>query len=205
VLVHPNTLAADTDHLAAEADYEIDFQFADIGLTHDLWRDCDSRVTSVAGFRYANLDQELAVLYSAPALVTTVLSDVEFDGIGPRLGIDTERHLRRRLSVYGNAFVNFIGGSIDGRYRQLSRNDPLPLAIAGVEDDRVVTILEAEVGLAYRPRCGWWRANIGYYGARWLNVMTTSDFIEAVQEDDFNDVSDTLTFDGLTARLQFEF
>ena len=203
-LVHPNTIAVagDVDFLSAQADYEIDFLFADIGLTHDLWRDCESRLTSHAGLRYASLDQRLLATYSVLG-VTQVSTDLEFEGIGPRLGIDAERFLNPRFSVYGNGFANFLPGSFDGSYDQ--RNLVGVQASAGIEDDRIVTVLEAEIGIAYRPPCGWWRANVGYYVAGWYNVITTSEFVQAVQADDFSDVDDTLTFDGLTARLQFEF
>jgi hypothetical protein len=204
-LLHPNTTNVDDDFLAAEAEYDIDFQFGDLVLSHDLWRDCESRLTTVAGFRYAQLDQNLRAVYSILG-VTTVDSDIDFEGFGPRLGLDVERFVRPGLSVYGNAFANFLPGSFDGSYAQRDVNDPdVPQADAGFEDDRIVTLLEGEVGLAYYPPCGWWRASVGYYLAGWFNVVTTAEFIQAVQADDVSDVSDTLTFDGLTARLQFEF
>ncbi|HUG93292.1 MAG TPA: Lpg1974 family pore-forming outer membrane protein [Planctomycetaceae bacterium] len=204
-LVHPNTTNVATDSLSAEADYDIDFQFGDLGLSHDLWRDCESRLTGIAGFRYARLDQDLKATYSILG-VTTVDSKIDFEGLGPRLGLESERFLRPRLSVYGNVFANFLAGSFDGSYVQRNINAPgAPQAAAGIEDDRIVTLLEGEVGIAWCPPCGGWRASVGYYVAGWFNVVTTSEFIKAVQADDFSDVDDTLTFDGLTARLQFEF
>jgi hypothetical protein len=204
-LLHPNTVNVTDDFLSVEAEYDIDFRFADAVLTHDLWRDCESRLTTIAGFRYAELDQNLRVAYSILG-AATVDSDIDFEGFGPRLGLETERCLRHGFSVYGNAFVNVLPGSFDGSYVQRDLNDPLaPQADAGIEDDRIVTLLEGEIGLAYYPSCGWWRASVGYYVAGWFNVMTTTEFIQAVQADDFTDASDTLTFDGLAARLQFSF
>jgi Legionella pneumophila major outer membrane protein precursor len=204
-LVHPNTANAAADSLSAEADYDIDFRFGDIALSHEFFRDCENRLAGVAGFRYAELDQDLQAAYSILGL-TRVDSDIQFEGFGPRIGLDAERLLRPPLALYGNAFVNFLAGDFEGSYVQGNINAPgAPQAAAGIEDDRIVTLLEAEVGIAYCPPCGGWRASVGYYLAGWFNVLTTAEFIEAVQADDFNDADETLTFDGLTARLQFDF
>ncbi len=39
----------------------------------------------------------------------------------------------------------------------------------------------------------------------WFNVVKTEDFINAVQNSDFDDLSGILTFDGLVARATWEF
>ena len=79
---------------------------------------------------------------------------------------------------------------------------PVDLAIAKWDDDRISPILEYEFGVAWTNCCGNMRISAGYMGMHWFNVVTTSTFIDAVQANNYSDVGDTLSFDGLTARAE---
>ena len=44
------------------------------------------------------------------------------------------------------------------------------------------------------------QATLGYMFSAWTNVVKTEDWIDGVQTNDFRDMGDTMTFDGLVAR-----
>jgi hypothetical protein len=204
-LIHPNTINAASDYLLAEADYDIDFQFIDVAGKFLLRGDCETRVNGYAGFRYGNLEQDLFATYSNLG-TQTVDSQIDFNGFGPRLGLEAERLVGRGCFVYGNVFANFLAGQFETEFVQLNELAPgAPEVNTGHEDDRIVSILELELGLGWRSRCGNVSGRLGYHVAGWFNTITTSEFIEAVHADNFDDATGSLTFDGLAARLEYNF
>ena len=97
--------------------------------------------------------------------------------------------------------ASFLVGTYQSTYVQTNNFAPVQ-AQTSWEDDRITPILEYELGLGWQSRGGHVRLSAGYYMAAWTNVVTTPAWIDAVQRDDFTDVDDTITFDGLTARVQ---
>jgi hypothetical protein len=59
-----------------------------------------------------------------------------------------------------------------------------------------------EAGLAWTGPRKRWRFSAGYLQSFWFNAVTPNEFIPAVQSNDYTDVSDTIMFDGLTARVE---
>ena len=201
-LTHPNTLNAFADRLNADARYDIDFQMADANYKSVLWGGQDYFLNYVAGFRYANLDQDFDVVYTNND-VLTVDTEIDFDGYGPRLGLEGERLLGRRgFMVYGKGHANFLVGEFTSNYLQRNETTDVTQAHAGFEDDRIVTQLEYEMGFGWQNRCGTLRLMAGYYVAAWFNSVTTPSFIRSVQAGNYDNVDETLTFDGLTARAE---
>jgi hypothetical protein len=45
----------------------------------------------------------------------------------------------------------------------------------------------------------------GYVFSAWTNVVKTEDLIHAVQTNDFRDMNDSMTFDGLVVRIEGRF
>ena len=68
------------------------------------------------------------------------------------------------------------------------------------QDDRVIGQLDSELGVGWTN--GRWRLSAGYMFSEWTNVVDTSSFIDAVQNNDYTDVKHSLTFDGLVTRLE---
>ena len=79
------------------------------------------------------------------------------------------------------------------------------LARAELKDDRFVTVLDYELGLAWTSCNRCWRVTGGYLASHWFNAITTPVFIDAVQADNYVDIGDTLSFDGLTVRVERRF
>ena len=203
-LVHPNTLTVASDRLSATAGYGIDFQMADMEYEDllscgDCWW-----LNWFAGVRYANLDEDFRALYTNLDSIQ-VQSEIDFDGVGPRIGIGGERELGCGLLVFGRASSSFIVGEFTADYRQQLITTGVTQAVTGYTDDRIVTQLELELGIGWHNCCDTFRIQAGYYTAAWLNSVTTPGFIRDVQAASFDSMSETLTFDGLTVRAEIRY
>ena len=73
------------------------------------------------------------------------------------------------------------------------------------EIGRVVPILDLELGGGWCSPKGRVRLSAGYVISAWFNTVKTQDFIDAVQQNVFRDVSSTISFDGLVARAELRF
>ena len=138
-----------------------------------------------------------------PGGIIVTQTDVDFDGGGPKLGLDGGRAIGKRgFSMYARAGVSPLAGEFHSNYTLTNQSTATTLAAAHWNDDRIVTLLDYEVGLAWTGPRRRWRFATGYTQAFWYNAVTTSEFIEAVQDSDFTGVGHTITFDGLTARVE---
>ena len=71
---------------------------------------------------------------------------------------------------------------------------------------RTVPILEYEVGSGWQSANGRVRLTAGYYFGVWFNTVSTGNFIQSVQANNYNSQinnSSAITFDGLTTRCTF--
>lgn len=191
------------------AAYDISFELADLKYRRLLFGDQRGWMNYSVGARYGNLDQDFlqtGVFSGSQAGTIAVLSDVEFDGAGAIFGIDGERRFGRRgLSFYGNLSVSPLAGEVTSFYSMQNATTNTLLAQSIWEDDRFITILEYELGIAWTSCDGCWRIASGYTAAFWYNAVTTPVWVDAVQGDNYVDVGDTLSFDGLTLRVERRF
>jgi len=208
-LVHHPGAAITSSAGPVRGDYSIDFQTAEFDTRHLLVATCNRWVYATLGARWADLDQEFSTsgIYGG-AQGGNILTDtdLEFEGAGLRMGVDGEQLLgQSRLSVYGNAYASSLVGEMTGRYRMRNATTVTDLAIARWTDDRIVPMLEYELGLAWTNRNGCLRLSVGYTMIHWFNVATTPVFIDAVQADNYVDLGDTLSFSGLTSRAEWRY
>ena len=205
LVAHPNTTTVDTDFLSASGRLEIDFDIVDVNFEQSLCNTCDSSVDVVVGFRYAHLDQNFQGDFLVDGF-TTVRSSTEFHGFGPRAGLKLHRDVGCGWNVYGEGFFDILAGQFQSDYSQ-DNTMVGNLARSGFEDDRLVPQLEAELGVGWENACGNFSIRAGYYMGAWFNTVTTAEFIEGVQATSFSDdtIDETMTFDGLTARMLFKF
>lgn len=188
------------------ADYDIDYHLADV-LFRDVWRSGNCYVLNYSvGAQYANLDQEFSqsgIFSGGSAGVIDTDTDIEFDGGGIKVGLDGERWLTSRLSVYGKASASALSGRFNSRYSLENSTTDVLLAEAIWKDNRVISLVEYELGLALTSCNSRWRGSVGYLFQHWGNVVTTSGLIQGVQADNYSDISDVISFDGLTSRLEY--
>ncbi len=202
-LTHPNTLSVAADSLSTAAAQQWKFQMADLTYERVISYSDVHVINAVVGARYGHLEQDMWARYFINGS-TTVTTDIDFDGAGPRLGLDGERYLGRGFFTYGNAFATFLAGEFRADYLQTNVFVGQQ-ARDGIVDERIVPQLELELGLGWQNCCGNLRVKAGYYIGAWFNAITTSEFIEGVQVNSLADVNDTLVFEGMVIRAEARF
>lgn len=196
MVAHPSSTSAATDFLSASAQLELDFDLIDAVFRRRWCFGPRYAVNYVAGARYANLDQRFASRFVNNG-VETVTTDIDFDGVGIRLGLEGERFsTHSQWSVFGRGYANFLAGRFRGDYVQTQAFDPTVVQ-TDWEAGRVVPILDVELGVAWNSRNNRWRVSGSYNFSSWLNAVKTEEFINAVQSNDFDNLDENLTFDGL--------
>ena len=205
LVLHPGTANAGADFLDAEANLDIDFDLVDgdyraVWTAGDLWA-----INYLAGLRYARLNQDFSALLTNTGTEDTLQTRVTFEGVGLRLGLDGERHFACcGMFLYGKTVANMVVGDFRARYTQGSDVDPI-IVDTTWKAGRLVTVLDLELGAGWQSECGHWRLSTGYLISAWYNAIPTDQWIAAVQQNNFVNLGheDMMTFDGLTARVEY--
>jgi len=206
LVLHPGTANAGSDFLAATANSDIKFDLVDadyraVWAAGDLWV-----VNYLVGARYAGLKQDFTAVYTGTGTTDTLVSNMNFDGGGIRVGMDGMRFAcNSGFLVYGRSSASFVAGEFRGRYTQSSDVDPV-IVDATWKAGRIVSILDLEVGAGWQSPCGRWRLSGGYMVAGWFNAIPQNQWINAVQTNNFVGLSSSvnaITFDGFTTRLDY--
>ena len=205
-VTHPAVNAGSGNPTAATAGYDIDFDLVDVDVKRSAGDMSGFAAKWLAGVRYGHLNQDFN-----SALVnvgnTTVSTDVEFEGVGLRLGLEGERQNCSGILIYGRGIVNMMFGEFKGSY--LQQDFAGVTAMTTYTDDRIVPVGELELGVGWTSPSGRITVRCGYYVAGWFNSLTTPGFIRAVQTGNFSssadELNDTLMFDGLVVRTGLAF
>jgi len=207
LVLHPGSVNAASTSSLVRADSDIDFELIDLEYSRLFSGGNNHAINYVLGVRWAELDQDFSQIgsFSPPAGTIQTATNIEFDGIGLRLGFDGRRRVRQQWSIYGKGFVDVLFGEFRSEYRQTNLTTSVVQAASNWTDDRCVPILEYEVGVSWSSQCDRVRLSLGYYTAFWFNAVTTPEYVQAVQAANFVDLGDTVAFDGLVARAEVRF
>jgi hypothetical protein len=192
--------------IAASASAALRFQLLDIDYRSLLYGDCNTAVNYFAGVRYANLKQTFHAQedVGVPVGLSTVNTAINFDGFGIGMGLDyMKRKSGTGLLAYGKSSVSFVSGEFKAQYREVTQFGPNSIIGNNITDYRVMSILTQELGLGWESCCGRVRLLAGYQFQSWQNALTTAPYIFGVQNRRFDNINETLTFDGFTSRIQF--
>ena len=192
----------------ASARENIRFQQLDVDYRGLLYGTCNSCVNYFAGVRYANLKQDFNARedIGVPVGLTTVGSHISFDGFGIGMGLDGMRRAANSgLLVYGRSSASFVSGEFKATYRQETQFGPNSIVGNNLVDYRVMSILQTELGTGWQSATGRVRLTVGYQFAGWFNALSTPSYILGVQNRQFNNLHETITFDGLVTRLTYQF
>ena len=218
LVTHPLSMNTTTDTLDASASTAIDYDLIDLDfkalfdgcepLQCDNCGNCKTEFADVlnyiVGVRYARLDQDFRSQFQVTG-VTSVNTNVDFDGGGIRLGLEGERHSTvTGLYVYGQGITNLMVGEFKADYAQVNSFNGTE-AITSWSAGRVVPGIDLELGFGWVAPRRRLRLSTGYMVSTWFNVVKTEEFINAAQTHDFDDLSSILTFDGLVGRAEWEF
>jgi len=202
-VTHPNVATCGDNSTTASAKFDIDFQFVDLDYHHVLISGCNWGIGCTAGVRYGRLSQEFEASQDTGVAtgLTTVTTDIDFDGVGVRMGLDGECHsIHSGLFLYSRGTANFLGGQTQARYLQVNQFDPSANIALDYEDYRLTTILEGELGAGWQSPKGHVRTSVGFQANAWHNTLLTQAFIDGTTAPETND--DFATFSGLVGRIE---
>lgn len=208
LVFHPESLNAGSTSSLVDASYGLHYQLADIEFRRLLSGSCKHAVNYSVGVRYGKLQQGFLQIgnFAPPTGTIQTTSDIDFEGVGLRAGLDGEHRLGYSgFAGYGKLSMNVLFGEFRSSFLQLDTTTTDVQANSTWNDRRVVPLLDYEVGISWTSRNGHWRASTGYYTAFWFNTITTGQFVQAVQTADFVDLGETMVFNGLVSRVEFRF
>ncbi|QEG43570.1 Lpg1974 family pore-forming outer membrane protein [Roseimaritima ulvae] len=206
-ILHPSLLTTGAASLQATAVHDIDFQLVDLNYRH-LWkRTQNTAINWTAGVRYGNMEQSLIAQQTIQVAtgLTTVTTDIDFDGFGIHGGLDMERYsCETGLFVYGKGMASLMAGEWNANYRQVNQFGGGVVA-NDYEDFHATPILEGELGMGWMNNGGHIRFQLGYMMSGWYEAVSTRGYVDAVRANDLLDIGETITFSGLTTRLTVMF
>jgi hypothetical protein len=204
---HPTTWdpGSVSDFLDAFATYEIEFDLGDVDYRYTFLSSSRGSLTFLAGVRYANLRETFLGSFTNVAIEEVVSTSTHFEGAGPRVGLEAERrNCDLGLFVYGHSTANFIAGNAHSSYVQQDNLRGVTV-LTGFNSQRIVTILDLEVGVGWSSPGERIRVAVGYQVSGWFNMLKTDDLVRAVQQNEFVGLGSTMTFDGAVARAEVRF
>ncbi len=208
LVLFPGTFNAGSIAQSASANLAVDYQLIDIDY-EVIGERCDHYWFGYSvGARYAQLEQTFDSTFSfdPPDGTTTLNTTANFHGVGPRAGLNGERCLfaGSGLRAYGKTSAAFLVGSYSTSYLQTNQFAGTE-ANTGVKQDRIVPLLDLELGLAWLSQGQRIRISGGYLISAWFNSIATPGWISSVQDGSYSPGAETVTFDGLTARAEVRF
>ena len=151
----------------------------------------------LVGFAYGQLTQDLKAQFDEDRVTV----DTGAWGYGLHVGGGLEYGLGC-LRGFGHADLTLLASNAKADYTQTNAFTG-QVAHFNQDLDRIIPVLDLELGVAVDV-CRNTVIKAGYLYSIWFNVVTTPDFIDAVQGLNVDgSVSDTLTFDGLFVRLEY--
>jgi hypothetical protein len=203
LLTHPSTAQAAQTGVFSDAKYDISFDAIDLDYRQLISSGCDHKLHMLVGVRYGNLEQQL--FSNLPINGNeTVDTDIDFEGIGARLGLEYEHQLRRGLSVYSRLHGSLLAGEWSADYDQ-GNNFDASVVNTGWKAGRITPVIDFELGMGWTSKSGAWKMQAGYLYSTWMNAVTTDDWIDSVRRNNYVDMESNITFDGLTARIETRF
>jgi len=186
---------------SASASYNIDYDLVDLDYRGVFISSNRYVVNFLLGARYARLEQDFGGTFTGVApLKDNVNTGISFTGGGVRVGLEGERYAARSgLMVYGRTAASFMAGKFDANYTETGTSGT---ANSEIVSDRVVPILELELGVGWVSPSGHFRISGGYLFNAWYNVMRTTDLVSAVQAGSYSSNLNTITFDGLVLHAE---
>ncbi len=157
-----------------------------------------------AGLRYGNLEQQLTVdqTISVATGLTNLSTDIDFDGFGLLAGLDAERQSQETgLLIYGKTLASLMGGTWKADANQSNQFGGGVIANQ-YRDFRLSPVLEAELGCGWQSAKGKVRLTTGFLASGWFNAISTRDYLQSFNDSNFIDMNDTVSFSGLTSRIE---
>jgi hypothetical protein len=185
------------------ANYNINYDLIDIDYHELLFYGCDYQFGYLLGANLVQMEQTMFAAFTGNG-TETVRTDIDFYGAGLRFGLEGEAGRGGRFRAYGKLIGSLVAGEFRADYDLGHSYDAVVIDTAWTAG-RVVGIWDLELGAKWISCCGHYSASLGYLFSSWTNTVQTDQWIRGVQTSSFIDMDDTMTFDGLVARLEARF
>ena len=206
-----------SDWVSANSDYQMIYSLADVDFRWTFHNQCDTRLSLLAGLRYASLDQRLDVVGNTAGTtaanpsgiiigpdVDVVHTQVNFEGGGLRIGFEGQRRTPYGIVFYGRTAASVVAGTFRCNHTETSGlNGTWVDTTSSI--DRVVPIIDAELGAGLSFWNDKLRLTAGYSFSGWFNTVLAGEYISATQSNDYTGMHNTLTFDGFVSRVELAF
>jgi hypothetical protein len=192
----------------AEAASSLGFQFADLDLRKLVSYSEHYAINYSIGGRYVHLNGGLNVQQAGSLSGKEFIGATSnFDGGGIRFGLDGDHFARRGgLMGYWRTGASFIGGQFRADYNDTYLMPEGPVLVTSHwNGGRLVTILEAEIGVGWSSKSQRMRFRAGYLVNGWFNTVGPGSYLGAVQSSNFGRLSRNFSLDGLTASAEWRF
>jgi hypothetical protein len=197
----------------ATARQSMRFHLADVDYKAALLSGPRYCANMLIGARYASLEQHFDSTVNITGGESDLMyTNVRFDGGGVRFGLEGERQSPSSgFLVYGKGAASFVAGTARANYSQFNTGLPSPSTLVDAEwkSNRVISMLDFEVGGGWASEDGTIRVTGGWMVSGWYNVVKTSNYIRAVQNNNYavldSPMENVLTFDGLVFRVEWRF
>jgi hypothetical protein len=188
------------DHIAATSDVAVNLFDLDL-IKPILWvcGGCEFRYS--AGVRFAQVSQDYQSVTSVNGIFFNGgVFTAQFNGAGPRLGLQAERYFGRcrQFSLFANAAGSLLVGESDMRFVQFSGIN----AAQETDTVRVLPVAEAEIGTAWSP-APWLKFSAGWLFQAWFDLGGPEGSYAGLYTPPDN--SNILAFEGLFVRTQIAF
>jgi len=201
---HPSVLTAAGDHLNGTAQYDMAIDMVDVDMQRAYYYDNEMQLSWLLGVRAVTHEAQFNATYLGQ-VQRTVDTDIDFNGVGLRFGLDAEYAVTCQWLAYGNLFGSIIPGQFATTYTQRESTSSDPVVNTGWKAGRMISIWDLELGLARVSKCKNYRFNVGYTLSAWTNMVQTDEWIRGVQTNNFIGMDSTSTLDGLVTRVEARF
>lgn len=213
-LIHADGASADFND-KAESDIEFDYNVIDLeasyGVRFGQTKSLD--VTFFGGVRVAFIEQHLDTRYTQvigfPADQHQVISDLDYFGIGPRMGIAASREIGWGLSVFGKVGYSLLVGTMKQKLTE-DELGPTPDSVVNITRElgsHTTQVLDILAGLRYVRQMAAYRINavIGYQFERWSDLVQHQPFHDDVVDGSLNQEFNALALNGPIVQLGIQF
>jgi len=160
-----------------------------------------------SGLRYADIDisDQGTYLDTATAITQTSKLSTEFEGIGPRAGIDTSVHLGWGISLVGTVGGALLVGDIDSKAASTNPNgNPVTQNYNNSGHTHVIPELDARIGFNYMYNytdTSSMSFELGFQDVNYFDVVDT-DYLDTRLPNTISNSND-FAYRGWYARFQF--
>jgi len=194
----------------ATAHEMIRFHLADVDYKAALVSGPRYCANVLIGARYASLEQDFRSSVDLDAATADlVTSNIRFEGGGLRAGLEGERQSASTgFLAYGKGTASFVAGTARGNYLQFNTTNA-DLLDTEFKSNRIITMLDFEVGAGWASQDGTLRVTGGYMVSAWYNTVKVARLIRSVQTVNpallDSPTENMLAFDGLVFRVEWRF